>query len=204
MSLGQVFFSYEGRIGRLAFFGYSFVLGFLFGILKFILVHGAGLAPASPWHLLWALVMYVMATPLIVKRAHDLNQSGWWVLKWWGISIAGFVLAVAGLVALVVSVALAFVLWLASLGCSLASLYRLFIQLYFFPGSRIENDFGPPTTRNAGFEPDFGAQAAPQALARTPVAASRHASPAARPGSSAPSSARAPNSGFGRRRPEPA
>jgi len=203
MRIGQIYCSYEGRIGRLAFLMYGLLLGACFGILKFAFVQGGLLEKASPWNLILVLVMTAMSTPLVVKRAHDLNNSGWWVLKWWGVSIAGLVLVFVAVGAMATkSLLLGAVLCLASLGCSLTSLYQLFIKLYFFPGSRIDNDFGPPTKPNDAFEHDYVAQPAPQPLAQMPVAAARQAAPAPRPAAQA--SGRAPNAGFGRRRPSPA
>lgn len=78
VSIGELFFSYSGRIGRLHFFiglvGLN-IAGFLFGLF-FASVDPPPLS-GDEIVSLWFLVAAWPFTALIIKRLHDFNWSGW-------------------------------------------------------------------------------------------------------------------------------
>lgn len=73
MSLGQMLFSFSGRLGRKEFSIYCL----FFLITSFILYFLLSEKTAD------ALLFFIFAWPSLamqVKRLHDLNKSGWYVL----------------------------------------------------------------------------------------------------------------------------
>lgn len=77
MSLSELLFSLEGRIGRatwwkfnLALFGLSFLVGLIDGVI--------GTAPALSF--IWMLVAMYPSLAVHTKRWHDRGKSGWWNL----------------------------------------------------------------------------------------------------------------------------
>lgn len=102
MTIWAVWFSFRGRINRKTFW--------LKGILLPAGIHMALVLLAdviTMWStvaaLLWVqsvtLTLIVILVSVSVKRLHDRNRSGWWILTIL-IPIVGFILAVLGLVAL--------------------------------------------------------------------------------------------------------
>ena len=119
MTVLQTLFVFHGRIGRLRFFGFNCLISFLFIPIIFIAVEFAkdlqdgknafgGIVAAMllPWlFALWA------GAALLVKRLHDLNQSGLHAL--W---ICGAWYVPASTVPDVVALAIQFIAVAASLG----------------------------------------------------------------------------------------
>ncbi|MCT4594041.1 MAG: DUF805 domain-containing protein [Anaeromicrobium sp.] len=75
-----MFFSYDGRINRAKFFGYNILLSAVSGIISFII---NSLIQNSVGLMLSGIVgvasLYPMAC-LYIKRSHDLNKSGSFIL----------------------------------------------------------------------------------------------------------------------------
>lgn len=80
ISLIQLIFSYQGRIGRTMFFLYGIVLNITFYTLIILIAVNipARNIPGGEFGLIFiAVVIYLFfAFPSIVKRLHDLNNSG--------------------------------------------------------------------------------------------------------------------------------
>ncbi|MBX2840011.1 MAG: DUF805 domain-containing protein [Gammaproteobacteria bacterium] len=86
-------FSHHGRLGVLSYWGMAAVLTLAFlvigGILGFVAMQVTGWSPSSaesPPALMWLilapllLIMIYVGICLAIKRLHDLNMVGWWVL----------------------------------------------------------------------------------------------------------------------------
>jgi uncharacterized membrane protein YhaH (DUF805 family) len=86
MNITHLLFSYQGRIRRLHFWLAAIGVGVVFGVLYGILFSMSGMAQGSPNGLVLALlgVLYIVyiyiALALDVKRCHDRDKSGWFVL----------------------------------------------------------------------------------------------------------------------------
>ncbi|MCG7991194.1 MAG: DUF805 domain-containing protein [Candidatus Thiodiazotropha lotti] len=81
------FYTLSGRMGRLRFLSGIFII-----IILSITLHYASFYIASYFGssklamvliVVLQFVMLLLATPLIVKRLHDLNASGWFALVFW-------------------------------------------------------------------------------------------------------------------------
>jgi uncharacterized membrane protein YhaH (DUF805 family) len=81
------FYTLSGRIGRL-----PFLLGVVLIIILSVTLHYASFYVASYFGssklamvliVVMQFVTLLLATPLIVKRLHDLNTSGWFALVFW-------------------------------------------------------------------------------------------------------------------------
>lgn len=135
-------FSFRGRLGRLAYFGYGVLAVVLAGIMmaigSFLLttfgrngqLQAEGFGVAGLGIVVVAILMLVINTlALAVKRLHDLDRSGhhlWWI---YGIGIAESVMFNAG------QTALGGLLTLISFGAG--------IWLWFARGTNGDNRFGP-------------------------------------------------------------
>lgn len=81
LTISQILFSFKGRIGRKAYW-LSFIgmMASLFAVIFVLSLAGVGEDAIG----LIALIMYVpiiwMSLAVQVKRWHDRNKSGWWVL----------------------------------------------------------------------------------------------------------------------------
>lgn len=78
MTFSQIYFSFDGRIGRRTFWLKGFLpivaISFVVGLID-------GLAEAEGiLVLIWQLLIIWPALALQVKRWHDRDKSGWWVL----------------------------------------------------------------------------------------------------------------------------
>ncbi|MBW8734070.1 MAG: DUF805 domain-containing protein [Asticcacaulis sp.] len=99
MSIVQFLFSFEGRVRRLHFWLFFLVLGVVYGGLFWQFGHwhvdhgaryGGPLGPAAYWGAtgfitnplfdVFAIVAIWMKLAILVKRWHDRNKSGWFVL----------------------------------------------------------------------------------------------------------------------------
>jgi uncharacterized membrane protein YhaH (DUF805 family) len=82
MSLVQLYFSFSGRIGRRTYWLKGFLPLVVLSVIGGII---AGLVPTSNQYpggpmILWRLFLLWPSLALTVKRWHDLDKSGWWVL----------------------------------------------------------------------------------------------------------------------------
>jgi uncharacterized membrane protein YhaH (DUF805 family) len=83
ITVGDVLFSFEGRIGRGTFWG-AIISLFIFSILLQIGIasvsrnNGGSIVGVVAISL--GILMVIVAISIYVKRWHDLNKSGWWVL----------------------------------------------------------------------------------------------------------------------------
>jgi len=106
LSLKEIYFSFKGRIprkvfwihGMLGMIGASIVIGIVIGGLA-ALIGGAAMILLIPFYI--ALVWAGLA--ISIKRWHDRNKSGWWVLiglvpiiGLWAIIETGFLETIPG------------------------------------------------------------------------------------------------------------
>lgn len=79
----EIFFSFEGRIPRKVYWLYG-VLGLFIGMLLALGVVFGLAAVVGEWIMVLAIPLYIVAIwaglAVQVKRWHDRNKSGWWVL----------------------------------------------------------------------------------------------------------------------------
>lgn len=94
MSLVQLLFSFEGRVRRLHVWAFFLVLSFVYGGLfwqfgHFHVINGdTNYGPfeaftgviSIPFVFVFALVAMWMKLAVLVKRWHDRDKSGWWML----------------------------------------------------------------------------------------------------------------------------
>jgi uncharacterized membrane protein YhaH (DUF805 family) len=86
MNITHLLFSYQGRIRRMHFWLGAIGVGVVFGVLYGVLISMSGMAQGTPNGLILALlgVLYIVyiyiALALDVKRCHDRDKSGWFVL----------------------------------------------------------------------------------------------------------------------------
>lgn len=85
MSWSELFFSFRGRIGRTEYWLTQISAGVLVGLLVCInrMTGDTGRDMLTVMDLVIGLVVLALCWPLLavtVKRWHDLDMSGWWVL----------------------------------------------------------------------------------------------------------------------------
>jgi len=78
-------FTFDGRIGRLQYFGYGIIWGIIFLVVALIIASGTGAAgkPSAGGALLYLALMIVDAIATLsygARRLHDFDKSGWWYL----------------------------------------------------------------------------------------------------------------------------
>ena len=136
--MGQLLFGFSGRLPRLRYFLLSLIpaiVAFLTGIVL-AMNFGAGPAVFSQPLLVGCVVLLLLAwivgLSLTVRRLHDLNLSGWWILASWIVPAA----LEAGAVQLINN---------PQLGSTLSSVVALLIGLWLWlaPGTHGANRFGP-------------------------------------------------------------
>ncbi|WP_105614339.1 DUF805 domain-containing protein [Vallitalea okinawensis] len=76
----NTFFSFKGRINRLAYFGYGCVLFAYWLIIYLILMLSEPTTVELIIFLVLMILPFVSSTSLHVRRLHDLNHSGWWAI----------------------------------------------------------------------------------------------------------------------------
>ena len=79
MSLSQLMFSFEGRIGRKAFWfaiAIFFVAQVVAGLLDWMVAGSRGGVISA----IVSLVLLIASIAVSVKRWHDRDKSGWWYL----------------------------------------------------------------------------------------------------------------------------
>ncbi len=83
MTLGQLYFSLNGRIGRQTYWLKGalplLALSAIAGIVDALVFPHSGYS-GGPTRLLWQLLILWPSLALTVKRWHDLDKSGWWIL----------------------------------------------------------------------------------------------------------------------------
>ena len=82
MSIGQIYFKFSGRIGRFTYIVPGVLLLFFLSILFAFIDSPLFVDPEkfSVVFYIWTLLFLWMNLALNVKRAHDLDHSGWWLL----------------------------------------------------------------------------------------------------------------------------
>lgn len=148
---------FSGRSRRMEFWMWvlftvivSIVLGILDGILGFSTHRttmttspmGAGFSTMTNIGLLggiWSLATLVPSIAVGVRRLHDTDRTGWWILLPLGPYLAGIVLMLIGAASVSLSLmGLAGVLMLLGLVCGI-----VLIVFYCLPGTPGPNRFGP-------------------------------------------------------------
>jgi len=79
LTLSQLLFTFEGRIGRKAYW-FAVVVLFAAGLAASLVDKLLFADPDSVLSLVVALVSFVASIAVGVKRWHDRDKSGWWVL----------------------------------------------------------------------------------------------------------------------------
>ena len=79
MTLSQLLFTFEGRIGRKAYW-FAVVILFAAGLLASLIDRILFADPNSILSLVVSLVSFLASIAVAVKRWHDRDKSGWWVL----------------------------------------------------------------------------------------------------------------------------
>lgn len=82
-------FSFAGRLGRLAYFGYSTLYSVVSGFTVLLLLFSlprpgstSGQSPSTIGLMILVVVVSFLLTNMSssVRRLHDLNRTGWWYL----------------------------------------------------------------------------------------------------------------------------
>lgn len=83
LSLKEIFLSFEGRIPRKVFWLYG-ILGVMVVSFVVMLVIGLLVSMLGEWLMILAIPFYILliwaSLAVQVKRWHDRDKSGWWVL----------------------------------------------------------------------------------------------------------------------------
>jgi uncharacterized membrane protein YhaH (DUF805 family) len=74
MNLSDILFSFDGRINRKTF------LTFFIPILVICFLFGLGYKPWNIWRYLIVIILFWPGLALQIKRWHDRNKSGYWIL----------------------------------------------------------------------------------------------------------------------------
>lgn len=135
MDFKGLFFSAEGRLNRLSFFLLAILVGIVFSIISVIvnLILPAGAAGIV------SIVLYVVNAVigifLAIKRFHDFDKSGYFML---GFSVISSVIIIA------VSTICFFVLGNEILGIGFAFIATIAVALYIYlkPGTAGANKYG--------------------------------------------------------------
>lgn len=135
MDFKGLFFSAEGRLNRLSFFLLAILVGVVFSILSavfgLILPYGAAIIVSAILY----IVNTIIAIFLIIKRFHDFDKSGYYML---GYSIIAFIIILA------ISSIFTFILNNETLSIGFAVIAALAVVLYVYlkPGTAGANKYG--------------------------------------------------------------
>lgn len=141
------FYRFRGRLGRLDFFVGILLAVAVIAALHFLLspliLNTGSVHNYLVFRLILRLIEFGLATPLLVKRFHDLNSSGYWVLIFW--VPFPFTIETAYLVDLMLGIKLdlfnEFIIFMHILG--LLALILLLVK----QGNPDANDWGSPRLR---------------------------------------------------------
>lgn len=135
MDFKGLFFSAEGRLNRLSFFLLAILVGVVFSIISVIvnLILPAGAAGIVS--IVLSVVNAVIGIFLSIKRFHDFDKSGYFML---GFSVISSVIIIA------VSTICFFVLGNEILGIGFAFIATIAVALYIYlkPGTAGANKYG--------------------------------------------------------------
>jgi uncharacterized membrane protein YhaH (DUF805 family) len=73
-------FNYQGRASRSAYWWFALATGIVYLVLDIILVQGIGGGAGVGLYSLLALASIIVSLSLLIRRLHDIDRSGWWVL----------------------------------------------------------------------------------------------------------------------------
>lgn len=138
-----------GRLGRMRYFTFSYALMAVLGILVAITIPafakaGATTSAAIPAVLMGFLWMY-LGIMLAVKRLHDINASGLWLLL--PVALVILLMVTGGLSAK--NSGASTVMGMLITGAYSLTCLIMGIVLVFVPGTKGENRFGYPTPPNS-------------------------------------------------------
>ncbi len=133
--------SFRGRFSRLSFLAWSLVSGLVFAVIFFILIGSAafsGIQSGNPFGnlgfgtLIAAGLLYIaiLAIGIIfaIRRIHDLDLSGWWILLAYAFLPGSLIAAVTTPIISGIALLASFVFW---------------IYILVAPGTKGPNRFGP-------------------------------------------------------------
>jgi uncharacterized membrane protein YhaH (DUF805 family) len=84
LTRAEILFSFKGRIGRQTYWLNYLGMMVIFSMIFFALIWALGGQTESPIFSIMTLVLYIpiiwISFALTVKRWHDRNKSGWWLL----------------------------------------------------------------------------------------------------------------------------
>ena len=126
---------FSGRSRRKEYWMYVLLLiivGVVLSLIESLLGLGGSVGPYGPLSALFALATFVPSLAVSIRRLHDSNRSGWWVL----IGIAPYAVLVLAMVS--GSLALTGLLSLVALGGAIVLLVFMLLE-----GTKGPNRFGP-------------------------------------------------------------
>lgn len=141
-------FDYKGRFGRLSYIAWLMAVNFFATLIQMVIgifigvsgsADGAMAATGVIMDISWAisLVFAVIGTIFVIRRLHDIDLSGWWVLYSSLIGIVSAGLIVAG-------VATQSTALMVLGGIAMLFLFAFGIYILVKPGAPDANRFGPP------------------------------------------------------------
>jgi len=124
------YFDFHGRAGRAEFWHYIAVF-FTVTVLAEILVHLVSMAAMRMIFTAWSLGCFLPTVGVAIRRLHDLNRSGWWL--------------VSPLLPAFLMLLLFFWFWPVTvlLAASMLGLLVYLIYLCIQPGTNGDNRYGP-------------------------------------------------------------
>lgn len=143
----DLFFSFKGRIGRLAFLLCTIAVAIANNIILFVLGINLVRPSLTAPEILLILALCWPMLAVTAKRYHDLGMSGWWMVLPFGAIIMTVV--GSGFAAIGASnssgdmIGLGLILVVASFAALIWAFWHL-IKLYFFKGAVGPNTFGSP------------------------------------------------------------
>lgn len=90
------YFDFKTRSSRSEFWWFSLFL-FLVGVVAMVIdvaVFRVSWDGNGPVGIIWSLATFIPSISIAVRRLHDIDRSGWWVLLWFAIIIGWIVLLV--------------------------------------------------------------------------------------------------------------
>ncbi|MBQ4405278.1 MAG: DUF805 domain-containing protein [Selenomonadaceae bacterium] len=87
MELLNKIYTTEGRLNRLSFLKYQVIWTLISAVVVFILAFIGGFLSGDPQSVLvtvptgiWSFISGIGSIMISIRRLHDLNKSGWWLL----------------------------------------------------------------------------------------------------------------------------